>query len=157
MMKHVKAECKELVRKMLIRHEGLRLKPYRCSAGKLTIGVGRNLEDKGIREVEAYYMLDNDIDEVTGSLKKKYDWFERLNEVRKAVVINMAFNLGVLGFGAFRKTIALIESGQYEEASREMLRSKWAIQVGYRARELAEMMRSGEELHCPTEEDFHTN
>jgi len=145
MMRHIKGEYKELVRKMLIRHEGLRLKPYRCSAGKLTIGVGRNIEDNGISEEEAYLMLENDIIEVRDSLEKKYNWFERLNEVRKAVVIDMAFNLGIPRFGAFKKTIALIESEDFEEAGKEMLRSKWAVQVGYRARELAEMMRSGKE------------
>ncbi len=144
MMRHKKAEYIELARKMLVRHEGLKNKPYRCTAGRLTIGVGRNLEDNGIRKVEAYFMLDNDIDEIRDSLEKKYNWFERLNAVRKAVVIDMAFNLGISRFGAFKKTIALIESGDFEEASKEMLRSKWAVQVGYRAKELSEMMRSGE-------------
>jgi len=144
MMRHIKADYKEFVRKMLVRHEGLRLKPYRCSAGKLTIGVGRNIEDNGISEEEAYLMLEHDIDSVIKVLKARYDWFERLNEVRKAVVIDMAFNLGVQGFGAFKKTISLIESGDFEEASYEMLKSKWAVQVGYRAKELSEMMRSGE-------------
>jgi lysozyme len=143
-MRHIKSDYREIARNMLIRHEDLKTKPYKCTAGKLTIGVGRNLDDNGIRKVEAYFMLDNDIDEVIGPLKKKYGWFERLNAVRKAVIIDMAFNLGIPRFGAFKKTIALIESGQYEEASREMLNSKWAVQVGYRAKELSEMMRSGE-------------
>ncbi len=144
MMRHVKSDYREIARNMLIRHEDLKTKPYRCTAGKLTIGVGRNLEDNGIREVEAYFMLDNDIDEVTYNLKSKYDWFERLNDVRKAVVIDMAFNLGIPRFGAFKKTISLIESEDFDGASKEMLRSKWAVQVGYRAKELSEMMRSGE-------------
>ncbi len=143
-MRHIKAEYKELVRKMLVRHEGLRLKPYRCTSGKLTIGIGRNLEDNGISEEEAYLMLDNDINEVIDNLKNKYDWFERLNDVRKAVVIDMAFNLGIPRFGAFKKTISLIESEDFDGASKEMLNSKWAVQVGYRAKELSEMMRSGE-------------
>ncbi len=144
MMRHIKAEYKELVRKMLVKHEGLKLKPYRCTTGKLTIGVGRNLQDNGISEEEAYLMLEHDIDSVIKVLKARYDWFEKLNAVRKAVVIDMAFNLGIPRFGAFKKTIALIESEDFDEASKEMLRSKWAVQVGYRAKELSEMMKSGE-------------
>ncbi len=143
-MKHVKLECKELARNMLLKHEGIRLKPYRCTANKLTIGVGRNLEDTGISSAEAMQMLNNDIDGIVLSLAHKYQWFRELNEVRKAVIIDMAFNLGLTGFSAFKKTIAYLTQHDYTKASREMLNSKWAVQVGYRANELSELMKNGE-------------
>jgi len=142
-MKHVGLECKELVRNMLLRHEGIRLKPYRCTAGKLTIGVGRNLEDKGISSAEAVQMLNNDIEGIVAVLTSKYQWFRELNEVRKAVIIDMAFNLGVAGFSAFRKTISFLAQHEYTKASQEMLDSKWALQVGKRANYLSTLLRNG--------------
>ena len=54
----------------LIEEEGMKLKPYRCPAGKLTIGVGRNLEDKGLSNEEALFLLQNDIIEAVKELKK---------------------------------------------------------------------------------------
>lgn len=125
---------------MLIRHEALKLRPYHCTAGKLTIGVGRNLEEVGITEAEAIFLLKNDIARVTVSLSK-FKWFTQLNEIRRAVALNMAFNLGVAGFLKFKKMIAALEKEDYKSASDEMLRSAWALQVGKRADELAQMMK----------------
>lgn len=144
MMKHINLECKEIARNMLIKHEDLRLKPYRCTAGKLTIGVGRNLEDNGIRKSEALFMLDNDVDFVVSSLFNAYPWFRELNELRKAVIIDMAFNLGIAGFFAFKKTIYFLTQHDYLSASREMLNSKWASQVGNRAYYLSNLMKNGQ-------------
>lgn len=128
---------------MLIRHEGLRLKPYRDTRNKLTIGIGRNLEDAGITREEALMLLDNDIARVRREVERAFPWFSRLNPARKDVVLNMAFNLGLSRFRRFRKTIAAIKARDWEQAAREMLTSLWARQVGRRARELAEIMRRG--------------
>lgn len=128
---------------MLIRHEGLRLKPYRDTRNKLTIGIGRNLEDAGITREEALMLLDNDIARVRREVERAFPWFSRLNPARKDVVLNMAFNLGLSRFRRFRKTIAAIKARDWEQAAREMLDSLWARQVGRRARELAEIMRRG--------------
>jgi lysozyme len=128
---------------LLKKHEGLRLKPYRCSAGKLTIGYGRNLDDVGISEEEAEMLLLNDLLTANIEVENRFVWFEDLDEVRKAVVVNMIFNLGIARFSAFKKTISLIEEGSYSEAAQEMLDSRWANQVGSRANELSEMMRTG--------------
>jgi lysozyme len=128
---------------MLIRHEGLRLKPYHDTRNKLTIGIGRNLDDVGITREEALMLLDNDITRVRREVKRAFPWFSRLNQARKDVVLNMVFNLGLSGFRRFRKTIAAIETRDWEEAGREMLDSRWAKQVGRRARELAAIMRRG--------------
>lgn len=131
------------LKELLIKHEGLRLKPYRCTAGKLTIGVGRNLDDKGITEDEAMMMLDNDIRATTRALAETFAWFIFLDNVRKAVVVSMVFNLGLGGFLKFKNTIAAIRDKDWNKAADNMLQSKWAEQVGKRAYELAEMMRDG--------------
>ena len=125
-------------------HEGLRLKPYKDTVGKWTIGIGRNLEDKGITEQEALFMLNNDVDYFYTKLDKRLTWFKHLDDARQNVLVNMAFNLGVSGLLTFKNTLRLISFNRYEEAAEEMLNSKWANQVGYRAEELAEQMRTGE-------------
>ncbi len=128
---------------MLIRHEGLRLKPYRDTVGKLTIGVGRNLDDVGITREEALMLLDNDIAKVRREVNRAFRWFAQLNLVRKNVVLNMVFNIGLPRFRQFKKTIAAIKAKDWEEAASQMLDSRWARQVGRRARELAAMMKHG--------------
>ncbi len=128
---------------MLIRHEGLRLKPYRDTVGKLTIGIGRNLDDVGITREEATMLLNHDIAKVQRDVKKTFPWFSRLNGVRKNVVLNMVFNLGLPRFRQFKKAIAAIRANRWDEAAKQMLDSRWARQVGRRARELASMIKSG--------------
>jgi len=128
---------------MLIRHEGLRLKPYNDTVGKLTIGVGRNLDDVGITREEALMLLDNDIAKVRREVNRAFPWFAQLNPVRKNVVLNMVFNIGLPRFRQFKKTIAAIMAKDWEEAASQMLDSRWARQVGRRARELAAMMKTG--------------
>ena len=128
---------------MLIRHEGLRLKPYRDPKSKLTIGVGRNLDDVGITRAEALMLLDNDIATVQRDVKRAFPWFPGLDPVRKDFVLDMVFNLGLPRFRRFEKSIASIRAGDWENAAREMLKSRWANQVGKRATELAAMMERG--------------
>lgn len=128
----------------LARHEGVRYKPYRDTVGKLTIGIGRNLEDKGLSEDEVLKMLDNDIAYFYNQLDKKLTWFKSLDDVRQNVLVNMAFNLGVAGLLTFKKTLKLIERSDYDSAGSEMLCSVWAYQVGQRAIELSEQMSTGE-------------
>jgi len=127
----------------LIRHEGLRLKPYRCPSGKLTIGVGRNLDDVGISKDEAMTLLANDIMRcmAIGHSIFGENWL-MLDEVRQEVIINMIFNLGEAGFRNFKKTIDYIRMGQYDKAGDEMLASKWAQQVPKRAYELSLAMKT---------------
>jgi len=132
------------VKDQLLRHEGLKLKPYRCPAGKLTIGVGRNLEDRGITQKEAFILLENDIlrceSELLDELPEDYS---SLNETRKSVLLNMCFNLGITGLLGFKNTLAFIGVGDFERAANGMLASRWAKQVGRRAIELSEQMRKG--------------
>lgn len=129
----------------LKRDEGIRLKPYRDTVGKLTIGVGRNLDDVGISEEEAMTLLFHDVDRIIDSLDG-FSWTIPLDNVRFNVLVNMAFNVGVAGLKKFKKLIAAVSSGDYAAASREMLNSRWAKQVGDRAVRLARQMQEGKEL-----------
>ncbi len=127
----------------LIAHEGLRLKPYADTVGKLTIGVGRNLDDAGISTHEAMLLLDHDIEAVEDDLDQRMPWWRGLTETRQLVLADMCFNLGIARLQGFKNTLAAIHSGDYEAAADGMLASKWAGQVGKRAHRLARMMREG--------------
>lgn len=126
--------------RLLILHEGLRLKPYRCTAGKLTIGAGRNLDDAGISQAEALGLLTNDLGRVRRGLVAQYQWFPTLSPVRQAVMVDMAFNLGLLGIGGFPKFLHALRQGDWQAAATHMLDSLWARQVGQRATRLAQMV-----------------
>jgi lysozyme len=132
----------EALRAQLMDHEGLRLKVYRDSLGIETIGIGRNLRDKGISKAEALYLLENDIQECIADLVT-FPWFEALDPVRQRVVIDLRFNLGPARFRGFKNTLRAIGEGRYGDAADGMLASKWATQVGRRAVRLARMMRIG--------------
>ncbi len=129
------------MRAELVRDEGLRLRIYKDTVGKLTIGVGRNLDDVGISKDEAYLMLDNDIQRTSDSLDKNLPWWKTLDEVRQRVILNMAFNMGINSLLGFKNTLAAIQAGRYNDAADGMLASKWSTQVGARATRLADMMR----------------
>ncbi|MDD3524818.1 MAG: glycoside hydrolase family protein [Candidatus Cloacimonetes bacterium] len=140
----MEATLLERIKEQLIRHEGLRLKPYRCTAGKLSIGIGRNLDDCGISQTEAYVLLENDIQNCEKQILDEIpEIYNGLDEVRKSVLLNMCFNLGIGGLLEFNNTLAFIAAGDWERAANGMLASKWAKQVGRRAIELSELMRKG--------------
>ena len=124
-------------------HEGNELKVYRCTSGKLTIGVGRNLEDRGITDEESAYLLNNDIDREWKNLTTALPWVTGLNDVRQRVLLDMAFNLGIAGLLKFKNTLATMQRGDYALAAEMMLDSLWAKQVGTRAVRLSKMMRTG--------------
>tara|TARA_R110000787_G_scaffold100864_3_gene205996 strand:- start:8548 stop:8976 length:429 start_codon:yes stop_codon:yes gene_type:complete len=126
-------------------HEGVESKPYKCSAGYLTIGVGRNIEERGLSEDEIDFLLDNDIEIVMKEVLVKFDWFKNLSEVRKRVVADMIFNLGLPRFSQFKNMIKAIEDEDWTEASEQMMDSKWADQVGSRAQRLRVMMETDED------------
>lgn len=128
---------------MLVLDEANKRFPYTDSVGKLTIGIGRNLTDKGVSQDEIMLMLHNDIQEVENELSF-YSWFNALDEVRKLVIMDMGFNLGVPRLLRFNNMINAIRIADFRVAADEMLDSKWAKQVGKRASRLAFMMRTGE-------------
>lgn len=127
---------------MIERHEGFRSKPYHCTAGKLTIGIGRNLDDVGITKDEALGLLSNDLARCVLDAAK-FPWFNSLSAVRQDVVLSMLFQLGLGGFSEFRKFMAALSAGNFEKAADEMLASEWAHQTPARAGELSQMMRLG--------------
>lgn len=125
--------------------EGLRLKPYKCSAGKTTIGYGRNLEDVGISKLEADYLFNADWNRAVQDamrICKDYDIdYKQLIEQRFYVLTDMCFNMGYARTKAFKKMLTALKKGLYEDASKEMLDSMWAKQVGNRAIKLAHLMK----------------
>ncbi|WP_337997330.1 glycoside hydrolase family protein [Oleispirillum naphthae] len=132
-----------LMKRELVRDEGLRLAPYRCTAGRLTIGVGRNLDDMGITAEEADYLLENDIGRAMADLDRALPWWRGLSEARQRALANMCFNLGVARLMRFEGMLADLEAGDNEGAAREAMDSAWARQVGPRARRIAAMLAEG--------------
>ena len=116
---------------------------YEDTQGILTIGVGRNLEDRGLSEDEVDYLLNNDIKICVEELKRSFDWYDDLDDIRKRVLVDMMFNLGMPRLKGFVKMLEAIESGAWGAAAEEMLDSTWARQVGSRADRLSEMMETG--------------
>ena len=128
----------------LVRDEELRLKPYTDSVGKLTIGIGRNLTDKGISFQEAQGLLANDIADATADLEAKLPWTATLDDVRKGALVNMAFNLGIGGLLEFHDFLARMQRGDFSGAAGAMLDSLWARQVGARATRLSIQIQTGQ-------------
>ena len=125
------------------RHEGLRLTPYRDSEGKLTVGYGRNLDDNGISESEAEKLLEHDLVAALQDITSVFPEFEAYSEPRKTALADMMFNLSKPRFLGFTNMISAVESGDWKLAGAEMLDSRWATQVGSRAKDLAESVSTG--------------
>ena len=132
----------------LRRDEGVKATAYQDHMGFWTIGVGRLIDSRkpgaGLRPDEIDYLLRNDIEDRVQALTKALPWSDRLDEARRGVLINMAFQLGTAGLLGFKSTLALIAAGKYAEAAEQMLKSKWATQTPARAKRLAEQMKTGE-------------
>jgi lysozyme len=134
---------RDIVKGQLRVDEDERCKPYRCTAGKLTVGVGRNLDDKGLRPDEIALMLDNDVTEAEADARALVPNFDTLSDVRKAALINMAFNLGRDRLSRFVNTLRAVNEHRFDDAAEGMLESLWAKQVGQRAVRLAKQMKEG--------------
>ena len=149
----------------LIAHEGLRLQVYQDTLGIDTIGIGRNLEDRGITkeeldwmdmpsmdavyehgisEADAMYLAQNDVQIVEEELLRAHPCVEDLDAVRQLVVMDMAFNMGVPRLRKFKKMWNAIHENKFDVAAKEMLDSRWAIQVKSRAVKLSNAMHNGE-------------
>ena len=134
------------LKEMLKRHEGIRQFVYQCSANKLTIGVGRNIDEDGgigLSLDEINYLLDSDIVRCLRELNE-FEWFSELDEVRQDAMVSICLNLGLPRLKGFELALNAMSSRLYEEAASEFLDSKWASQVGHRAKELSEMIRTGD-------------
>lgn len=142
-------------------NEGCILEPYKCPAGKLTIGIGRNIDDnpltaeeiafighncrkKGITEQQANYLCRNDLKRVRQQLDKYLTWWQDLNPDRQYVMIDLCFNMGINTLLTFKKTLDSIATGYYIRAAEQLMQSKYARQVGKRAERNANCLRTGE-------------
>jgi lysozyme len=131
-------------------NEGFKQKPYRCSVNKLTIGVGRNLDDcpltkeelefighdcreKSITKEQVFYLLRHDIDRAIETLNRKLPWWKNLSDDRQYVLIDLVFNLGINSLLQFKKFLKYLSTGFYKQAARELMDSKYARQVPKRA------------------------
>ena len=160
----MKYDRHDLIQK-LIAAEGLRLQVYKDTLGIATIGIGRNLEDRGISkeeldwmdypsidhvyewgitEADAVYLAENDVQIVEEELLRAHPCVEQLDSVRQLVLVDMAFNMGVPRLNKFKKMWAAVHEGDFSTASREMLDSRWAVQVKGRSHKLAHAMHHGE-------------
>ena len=136
---------RQRLRNQLIYDEGVRSSAYQDSEDLWTIGVGRLIDEKKggkLSADEIEYLLDNDIDKIINQTTREFDWYYDLSEIRKEVILNMAFNLGIGGVKKFKNMIGALKRHDWEDAAREMLDSKWSGQVGQRAIRLSEAMRT---------------
>jgi lysozyme len=132
---------RETVIEALIRDEGFRCKPYQDSVGKLTIGFGRNLDDKGISGSEARMLLANDVDDAWKDLDNNCPWWTEMPEPARAALLNQCFNMGWPRLSTFKKMLAALEKGDYHDAAAEAEDSKWFRQVGERGKRVANLYR----------------
>jgi len=135
------------LKSQLLRDEGTESCAYQDSLGYWTIGVGRLIDARkggGLSNEEIDYLLDNDIKAKTAEVLRALPWMPRLSEPRQAVLIGMAFQMGLKGLLQFKRALGSIEDGQYAEAAVEMLESKWGNQTPERAYRMAQQMETGE-------------
>ena len=137
----------DTMREMLIANEGLSLKVYKCTAGANSIGVGRNLDSRGISEDEAMLMLNNDIEICIAALDKRYPWWKRLSEARQEVMVDLMFNLGESRLAKFVQFLQSMETASsaedYAVAAEHLLDSLYAKQLPSRSQRNAEIIRGG--------------
>ena len=122
------------------KHEGFRARVYQCTEGYDTIGYGFAIKDLELDEDIAEMILIRKLEKLQKRITSTFGWFFNSPEDVKDVVTNMCYQLGVSGFSRFKKTIYLLETEQYHEASIEMLDSLWAKQTPNRAKELSEIL-----------------
>lgn len=129
----------------LCRDEGEVLHAYQDSRGFWTIGTGILIDKNGggITHEENMFLVGNRLNAAHSHLSQSLPWFDKLDEARQGVLLNMAYNMGWSGLLAFHNTLSLIEQGKYPEAADAMLASRWTSQVGARAQRLAMQMRTG--------------
>ena len=131
------------ISEMLEVEEGFRSKPYLCSEGFATVGIGWRIGSKGqplsdfkhisMCQAAAYAQLDFKIAGITANLSNEFEFFKDLNECRQAVLISMAYQMGLSGLLKFKNMLAAIETQCWNDAAHEGLDSRWATQTSERA------------------------
>ncbi len=149
----------EQIIQWLAYNEGIRLEPYKCTQGKLTIGIGRNLDDnpltpeelkhighdprEGITKDQAFYLLRNDIKKVKRQLDGELPWWKNLDGDRPFVLLDMCFQMGLRSLLGFKNTLNNIATGYYLTAADNLLKSLYAQQTPKRAERNANCLRNG--------------
>lgn len=121
--------------------EGYNSKPYKDSLGIWTIGYGTNLE-QGITKKQAEFLMLAEIETCLDELNN-YTWYTMQSAARKDALLNMCYNLGMPRLLTFKKMIRYLENRDYANAALEAMDSRWAMQVGQRAKDVAVMIREG--------------
>lgn len=137
-------DVRQKLKNLLVQHESYRQFPYTDTTGHLTIGIGRNLSDRGISSSEALQLLDDDIFYFSSKLDHLLPFFNGMDDNRKIVLVDMCFNLGVHGLLEFQEMLKAIEDKNYELASEQILKSKAADQDVNRYQQLSYIMKTGE-------------
>ena len=132
---------KDIIEQLKI-HEGYKPKVYKCTAGVDTIGVGFAIKDLELSEDVCDLILKEKLEVLEERFEKKFDWFKTSPIEVRNVMLNMAYQLGYSGFCKFKKTLSYLEAADWENASKEMLDSRWAKQTPNRANELSEIIKS---------------
>ena len=133
----------DILERQLTIDEGKRDRMYLDSEGIPSLGIGHNLRDRSISDRAIRVIFEDDMQVAESDARKLVPGFDALSDARKAVVVNMAFNLGYDRLAGFKNTLAYVNAGRFSQAADEMLDSKWASQVGQRAVRLADAMRKG--------------
>ena len=136
-----------MIIEMLRKHEGVETHAYVDTVGKVTIGVGRNIDKNGgigLSQREIDYLLASDVERVEAELSRAFEWYDSLNDARKDAMMDMCFNMGLPRLSKFKKSLAAMSNRHYEIAAVEFLDSRWAVQVGQRAITISEIIRTGE-------------
>ena len=134
---------KARLKNLIVSHEGKENHPYTDTKGNVTIGIGYNLTARGLPDSWINEQFDQDVTYFHDQLLHDFDWYSGLDDARKMVLIDMCF-MGYKTFKEFERMLQALRYGDYEKAASEILKSKWAEQVGHRAEENADIMRKGE-------------
>lgn len=137
-------DIEQTIDKMLMRHEGFRDVPYKCTSNRTTIGYGRNLYSNPLTTTEAAYLLANDRNRALNDAMKIYPNFDKLNLARKCALIDFVFNVGIGTARLFKKFLACLDNEDYKGAANELLNTLYHQQTGKRAEEIAAIIRTGE-------------
>lgn len=133
--------------KQLRDEEGEVLSAYQDHLGFWTIGVGHLIDKRKGGTISPYIsslLLESDIADKASDLDKSLPWWRDLDDGRQAVLLGMAFQMGINGLLGFKNTLAMVKSGNYAGAANGMLNSLWAKQTPARAKRMSEQMRTGE-------------
>lgn len=133
---------KTKLQNLLIQDEGLKLNPYICTASKLTIGVGHNIDDNGISEETAMFILDEDLKQAINDLRTIFSFKIDTDSPRHCALISLMFNIGLTRFKKFNKMILAAKLGDWDHAADELKASKWYTQVGNRGPKLTLMLKT---------------